>query len=93
MCFWTKTRLTNIPVAPESRRAEVETERREVVVWSSTFMLRARADLDRTYMDGGVLQVVAGVRILALLLVRLYSLMSLAMDVIQRGIYSENIFY
>ena len=43
----------NIPVTPESRRAEVETECREVVVWSSTFMLRARADLDRTYMDGG----------------------------------------
>ena len=42
---------------------------------------------------GGVLQVVAGVWILALLLVCLYSLMSLAMDVIQRGIYSENIFY
>ena len=53
MCFWTKTRLTNIPVAPESRRVEVETECREVVVWSSTFMLRARVDLDRTHMDGG----------------------------------------
>src|SRR5258706_11090369 len=52
--FWAKAQLTNIPVAPESRRAEVETEHREVVVWSSMLILRARADLDRTYMDGGV---------------------------------------
>src|SRR5260370_36464647 len=29
-------------------------EHREVVVWSSMLMLRAQADLDRTYMDGGV---------------------------------------
>ncbi len=29
-------------------------ECREVVVWSSTLMLRVQADLDRTYMDGGV---------------------------------------
>ena len=43
----------NMPVAPESRRAEVKTERNEVVVRSSTLMLRARTDLDRTYMDGG----------------------------------------
>ena len=42
----------NIPVAPESRRADVETDHREVVVQSSTAMLRAQADLDRTYMDG-----------------------------------------
>ena len=42
---------------------------------------------------GGVLQVVVGVRTLALLLVHLYSLMSLTMDVIQRGIYSKNVFY
>ena len=54
MCFWEKAWLTNIPVAPESRRAEVETECREVVVQSSTLMLRVQADLDRTYMDGGV---------------------------------------
>src|SRR5258706_5201223 len=54
LCFWAKARLTNIPVAPESRRAEVETEHREVVVRSSTLILRAQADLDRTYMDGGV---------------------------------------
>ena len=39
---------------PESRRVEVETEHREVVVQSSTLMLRAQADLDRTYMDVGV---------------------------------------
>ena len=70
----------------------METEYREVVVWSSTFMLRAHADLDRTYMDGGVLRVVVGVRTLALLWVRLYSLMFLTMDVIQQGIYSKNFF-
>ena len=39
---------------PELRRAEVEMEHREVVVQSSMLMLRAQADLDRTYMDGGV---------------------------------------
>ena len=83
----------NIPVAPESRRAEVETEHREVVVQSSMFMLRVCVDLDRTYMDGGVLQVVVGVWALALLWVCLHSLVSLAMDVIQQGIYSENVFY
>src|SRR5258707_4901353 len=54
LCFWAKAQLTNIPVAPESRRAEVEMEHREVVVQSSTLMLRVQADLDRTYMDGGV---------------------------------------
>ncbi len=43
----------NIPVAPESRRADVETDCREVVVQSSTAMLRAQADLDKMYMDGG----------------------------------------
>src|SRR5258706_6377688 len=53
LCFWAKAQLTNIPVAPESRRGEVETEHREVVVQSSTLMLRAWVDLDRTYMDGG----------------------------------------
>ena len=41
----------------------------------------------------GVLQVVVGVRALALLWVHLYSLVSLAMDVIQQGIYSKNVFY
>src|SRR5260221_9864753 len=54
LCFWTKAQLTNIPVVPESRRVEVETDHREAVVWSSMLMLRAWADLDRTYMDGGV---------------------------------------
>src|SRR5260221_11367798 len=29
-------------------------EHREVVVWSSTLMLRAWVDLERMYMDGGV---------------------------------------
>jgi hypothetical protein len=42
---------------------------------------------------GGVLQVVVGVQALALLWVRLYSLVSLAMDVIWQGIYSEETFY
>ena len=95
MCFWTKTRLTNIPVAPESRRVEVETECREVVVRSSTFMFRACADLDRMYciwMEGA-LWVVVGVWALALLWVCLYSLVFLMLDVIQQGIYSENVFY
>src|SRR6266436_2224871 len=54
LCFWAKARLTNIPVAPELRRAEVEMECREVVVQSSTLMLRVWVDLDRMYMDGGV---------------------------------------
>ena len=54
MFFWAKAWLTNIPVTPESRRAEVETEHREVVVQSSKLMLKAWVDLDRTYMDGGV---------------------------------------
>ncbi len=53
LCFWMKAQLTNIPVAPESRRVDVEMDHREVVVWSSTAMLRVWADLDRTYMDGG----------------------------------------
>ena len=43
----------NIPVVPESRRADVEMDHREVVVQNSTAMLRAQADLDKTYMDGG----------------------------------------
>src|SRR5258708_37442112 len=43
-----------MPVVPEVRRVEVETEHMEVVVESSTLMLRAQADLDRMYMDGGV---------------------------------------
>ena len=42
---------------------------------------------------GGVLRVVVGVWTLALLWVHLYSLMFLVMDVIQQGIYSENVFY
>jgi hypothetical protein len=44
---------------------------------------------------GGVLRVVVGVQALALALlwVCLYSLVSLAMDVIWQGIYSEETFY
>ena len=53
LCFWMKAWLTNILVAPELRRADVETDHREVVVWSLMAMLRVWADLDRTYMDGG----------------------------------------
>ena len=52
LCFWIKAQLTNILVAPELRRVDVETDCREVVVQSSTAMLRAQADLDRMYMDG-----------------------------------------
>ncbi len=47
-----KAWLMNIPVTPESRRVDVETDHR-VVVQSSIAMLRAWADLDRMYMDGG----------------------------------------
>ena len=39
--------------ADEAYHDKVETECREVVVWSSMLMLRAWVDLDRTYMDGG----------------------------------------
>ena len=53
LCFWMKVWLMNIPVAPESRRADVETDHSEVVVWSSMAMLRVWMDLDRIYMDGG----------------------------------------
>ena len=53
LCFWTKVQLMNIPVALELRRADVEMDHREVVVWSSMAMLRAWVDLDKTYMDGG----------------------------------------
>src|SRR5260221_6577104 len=53
LCFWMKAWLMNIPVAPEPRRADVETDHREVVVQSSMAMLRVQADLDKMYMDGG----------------------------------------
>ncbi len=52
-CFWMKVQLTNIPVALESRRADVEMDCREAVVQSSTAMLRAWVDLDKMYMEGG----------------------------------------
>ena len=77
-CFWMKVQLTNIPVALESRRADVEMDCREAVVQSSTAMLRAWADLDRTYMDGGgELQVVAEVLTPASFWVHLCSLVFL----------------
>src|SRR5258707_12557389 len=53
LCFWMKAQLMNVLVAPELRRADVEMDHREVVVWSLMAMLRVWADLDRTYMDGG----------------------------------------
>src|SRR5258708_35838672 len=43
LCFWTKVQLMNILVVLESRRADVETDHREVVVQSSMAMLRAWA--------------------------------------------------
>src|SRR5258705_13627711 len=53
LCFWKKVQLMKIPVALELRRADVETDHREVVVQSSMAMLRAWVDLDKMYMDGG----------------------------------------
>ena len=47
LCFWTKVWLMNIPVVPESRRVDVETDHREVVVWSPTAMLRVWVDFVR----------------------------------------------
>ena len=53
LCLWTKVQLMNIPVVLELRRADMEMDHREVVVQNSTAMLRAQADLDKMYMDGG----------------------------------------
>src|SRR5258708_28454250 len=48
-CFCTKLRFMNIPVAPESRSADVETDVREVREVSSTWMLREGGEFfDRT---------------------------------------------
>src|SRR5258708_5666458 len=44
LCLWTKVQLMNIPVVLELRRADMEMDHREVVVWSSMAMLRAWAD-------------------------------------------------
>ena len=60
----------------------MEMEHREVVVQSSTLMLRVWADLDRTYMDGGRLWVVVETLTLTSLWVHLYSLVFLTSDVI-----------
>ena len=62
-------------------------EHREVVVRSSMLMLRVWVDLDRTYMDGGA---TAGS---SRDTDSHFSLVFLASDVIQWGIYSENVFY
>ena len=77
LCFWMKVQLTNIPVVPELRRADVETDCREVVVQSSMAMLRAWMDLDRMYMDGGALQAVVEVLTSTSFWVHLCSLMFL----------------
>ena len=48
-CFCTKLWFMNIPVAPESRSADVETDAREVREVSSTWMLREQGEFfDRT---------------------------------------------
>ena len=48
-CFCTKLWFMNIPVAPESRSADVEMDAREVREVSSTWMLRERGEsFDRT---------------------------------------------
>src|SRR5258708_4931932 len=44
-CFCTKSRLMNILVAPESKRAEVATEAREVREVSSTWRLREHGEV------------------------------------------------
>ena len=46
---------------PELRRVEVDMDCKEVVVRSSTVMLRAWVDLDRMYMDGG--GIAGGIRV------------------------------
>src|SRR5258705_2391205 len=48
-CFCTKLQFMNIPVAPESRSMDMETDVREVREVSSTWMLRERGEFfDRT---------------------------------------------
>ena len=48
-CFCTKLRFMNIPVAPESRSTDVETDVREVREVSSTWMLREQGEFfDKT---------------------------------------------
>ena len=49
MCFWTKSQFMNIPVAPESRSANVVTGRREVADRSMTVRFREWGEfLDNT---------------------------------------------
>ena len=43
-CFCTKLQFMNIPVAPESRSVDVETDAREVREVSSTWMLREQGE-------------------------------------------------
>ena len=48
-CFCTKLQFMNMPVAPESRRVDVEMDAREVREVSSTWTLREWGEfLDRT---------------------------------------------
>ncbi len=48
-CFCMKLQFMNMPVAPESRSADVETDASEVREASSTWMLREQGEfLDRT---------------------------------------------
>ena len=48
-CFCTKLRFMNIPVAPESRSTDMETDASEVREVSLTWMLREQGEfLDRT---------------------------------------------
>ena len=49
LCFRTKSRFTNMPVAPESRSADVDTDRREVVARNTTVTFSERGEfLDKT---------------------------------------------
>ena len=49
LCFRTKSRFTNMPVAPESRSADVDMDQREVVAHNTTMTFSERGEfLDKT---------------------------------------------
>ena len=49
LCFWTKSRFTNMPVVPESRSADVDTDWREVVAHNTTMTFSEWGEfLDKT---------------------------------------------
>ena len=49
LCHWTKSQLTNMPVAPESKRVEAVIGQREVIGQRLTVRLRERGEfLERT---------------------------------------------